>query len=144
MSSSPPSSAKMYKQMIRRLFEEAWSQADFSHIREFIAPQLIFHIRDKSIHQTSDSVMQIIQRWKTAFPDLRFEIAEVIVEGHLAAARVLYQGTHRAEWKGIPPTGKKITVQDMMFFRFEADRIVEVWEVADEYSQLQQLTSQAG
>jgi len=144
MRSDVPSTADTYRQVIRRLFEEIWSQADFSNLQDFIAPQMIFHIRGQSIIQTPETVMQIIQRWKTAFPDVQFEVAVILVEGNLAAARVVYQGTHQAEWKGIPATGRKITVEDMMFFRFDAGQIVEVWEVADEHSQLQQLTSQVG
>ncbi len=59
----------------------------------------------------------------------------------------MFTGTHLGEWQGLPPTGQKIEVEEMMFFRFEKGKIVELWEVYDEASmigQIKQKINQAG
>lgn len=139
MSIDPRSTRETHKEIIRRLFQEAWTNADFNKVHELLAPQITFHFRGQAHIQTAENLIQIVERWKAAFPDLRFTVEEIIAEDNMAAARLVYQGTQQAEWKGILATGRNITVHEMMFFRFEAGRILEVWEVADEYSLRQQL-----
>jgi len=67
------------------------------------------------------------------------ELLDLIQEGDLVAARVRYSGTHRGTWFGIPPTGRSIEVDEMMFFRFESGRLVEAWEVDDQLTMRTQL-----
>lgn len=134
-----PGSPNQHKVIVRRVFKEVWTDSNFGHVTELLAPQLTYHFRGKIFEQVPESLIQIVERWKQAFPDLRFQVEELVAEGDLVSARLVYRGTHQGEWKGIPPTGRKVEVNEMMFFRFEEGRIVEVWEVADEYSQRQQL-----
>lgn len=53
--------------------------------------------------------------WFNAFPDARFEIEDIIVEGNKAAWRETLTGTHQGELMGIPPTGKQVRVSGMSF-----------------------------
>src|SRR5688572_3350178 len=41
-----------------------------------------------------------------AFPDLNLTVEDVVQQADRVAARVTLEGTHRAEFGGIPPTGK--------------------------------------
>ncbi|MGD2041056.1 MAG: ester cyclase [Anaerolineae bacterium] len=134
-----PDTLGTHKDVVRRVYAEVWTQADFSNVGDLIGPQMVYHIRGHSIEMGPADLVEIVSRWKSAFPDIRFEVEALIAEGDIVAARILYTGTHRGEWKRIPPTGKQITVREMMFFRFEDERIVEAWEVTDEFSQREQL-----
>jgi predicted ester cyclase len=42
----------------------------------------------------------------TAFPDFRLDIEEMIAGGRMVLAHIRYTGTHKADFLGIPPTGK--------------------------------------
>ena len=48
-------------------------------------------------------------------------------------------GTHTAELNGIPPTGKKISVDAITIHRMDSGKIAETWEVWDTLGFLQQL-----
>jgi steroid delta-isomerase-like uncharacterized protein len=48
-------------------------------------------------------------------------------------------GTHVGEVNGIPPTGKKISVDAISIHRMEGAKIAETWEVWDTLGFLQQL-----
>lgn len=63
-----------------------------------------------------------------------------MAEEDRAAARLVHSGTHQGAWRGLPPTGRTIEVEEMMFFRFEDGRIGEVWEVTDEHAERKQPT----
>lgn len=55
------------------------------------------------------------------------------------AVRWRYTGTYRGTWEGAAPTGKRIDVDEMMFFRFEQGLLVEAWGVQDELALLRQI-----
>jgi steroid delta-isomerase-like uncharacterized protein len=75
----------------------------------------------------------------TAFPDARIEPRhEVVADEHVVVAYTL-TGTHRGEFQGISPTGKKIEISGIQIGRFEDARIVERWGSSDELGILKQL-----
>ncbi len=131
-----------HKDIVRRLYDEVWTQAEFGDVHSLHASKLMFHIRGMSIELGPERLVEIVSAWKQAFPDLRFDVEAMVAEGDMVAARVVYTGTHRGEWKQIPPTGKRVEVHEMLFFRFENERIAEVWEVPDEFSLRQQLQTE--
>jgi hypothetical protein len=64
-------------------------------------------------------------------PDLQFDLHSVAASEDRAAAHATLRGTHRGLWSGLDPTGRSISVEHMLFFRFEHGRMVEVWELLD-------------
>jgi steroid delta-isomerase-like uncharacterized protein len=75
----------------------------------------------------------------TAFPDSRFVVDDVIAEGDKVAVRHRLQGTHQAEFQGVPPTGKTVEVGGIVIFRLENGMIAEAWLNADIMGMMQQL-----
>jgi predicted ester cyclase len=71
----------------------------------------------------------IVLRWREAFPDLRLEIEELIFENDIGEALIMLSGTHEELWRGAEPSGHKVTMALMMFFRFEDGKPVELREV---------------
>ena len=49
-----------------------------------------------------------------------------------AEARVTMHGTHRGEFQGIAPTGKRVEVRAIDMFRISDGKIVEHWGHADD------------
>lgn len=132
-------SATQYKEIVRWLFEDVWTKGKFGEVSKHIASRMTFHFRGRTSTLSPDDLIEIVTRWRTAFPDFRFEIGAIVVEQDLTAVRLIHRGTHQGTWRGIAPTGRQIEVDEMMFLRFEDGRICEVWEVTDEYLERQQL-----
>ena len=63
----------------------------------------------------------------TAFPDYRWELQELVVEEDTIAARLIGQGTHTGPFSGIAPTGRRITTQELVIYRFADGKIVHCW-----------------
>jgi steroid delta-isomerase-like uncharacterized protein len=62
---------------------------------------------------------------RSGFPDIQWTLEELIAEGDKVAARFTMRGTHQGTFFGVPPTGKKITVQALNIYRFADGQIVE-------------------
>lgn len=139
MSLFAPTISNPYKSIIRRLFDEVWTNADFSGIRELLDDPFSYHFRGEMVSRVPEDLVRIVRTWKESFPDLCFEVEGIVAERNQAAARVVYRGTQEGEWAGIQAAGRSVEVHEMMFFRFEGERIAEVWEVTDEHALRSQL-----
>jgi steroid delta-isomerase-like uncharacterized protein len=73
------------------------------------------------------------------FPDIQWTLEETITEGGNVAARFTMRGTHNGTFFGVPPTGKKIAVQAMNFYRWSNGQIVEERGQPDLLGLLQQI-----
>ncbi len=54
-------------------------------------------------------------------------------------ARLFFSGTHEGEFWGISPTGRRITVQHVHWWRFADGKVLEYRAVRDDLGMLQQL-----
>ena len=63
----------------------------------------------------------------TGFPDYRWELQDLVVEGTTIAARLTGRGTHTGTFSGIAPTGRRIAVQELVVYRVAAGRIAHCW-----------------
>lgn len=61
------------------------------------------------------------------FPDYRWDLQEVVVEGTTIAARLTGRGTHTGSFDGIAPTGRTITIQELVLYHFTDGKIVHCW-----------------
>ena len=75
----------------------------------------------------------------SAFPDLHSTIDQLIAEGDIVAGRMTTTGTHRGEFMGIPPTGKRVTFSEIHIVRIADGKAVEHWGNSDDLGMMQQL-----
>ena len=75
----------------------------------------------------------------TAFPDAHIEPAHMVADDDNVAIAYTLTGTHRGDFNGLAPTGKRIEVRGLQIGRFEDGKIVERWGSSDELGILKQL-----
>lgn len=117
------------RSIVRRLWEEVWNSRDFDLVGEIMSPDYAEHEK------------QFAPMWLTIFPDAQFAVEEMIAEGDKVVSRVTFRGTHQAEYKGIPATGRSVEVKAVWIHRLAGGRIVEgkQWGFVDWLGLLQQL-----
>ena len=86
-----------------------------------------------------DGLIDLIKTWRTAFPDGRMEIDDLIVEGDTVAIRNTWYGTQEAEFYGIPPSGKSVAVTSVGIDRVQDGLVTEGWGELDMVGMMQQL-----
>jgi predicted ester cyclase len=95
----------------------------FDQLGEFVDEQV-------SGSGSVDGLAAYVERVKavcTGFPDYRWELQELVVEANSIAARLIGQGTHTGFFNGIRPTGRKITIQELVIYRIVDGKIIQCW-----------------
>ncbi|MGH7560307.1 MAG: ester cyclase [Gemmatimonadales bacterium] len=85
----------------------------------------------------------VIDVYMTAFSEFKHEIVQSVAEGDRVAAVVRITCKHSGEFQGIKPTGRTVTVDEIVLFRFANGKIAEEWYVFDEAGLMRQLSAPA-
>ncbi|MFI9841922.1 ester cyclase [Nonomuraea sp. NPDC051941] len=124
-------------------FHEAINSGDLEIISkaidEFIHPDGRFHtaeLADVTAVQAQKRIWDVLLR---AFPDIHVSVEDLLAEGDKIVARQRVTGTNSGEYRGMPPTGRSVTYNEIFIARFADGQITDIWGVVDIYSQLQQL-----
>lgn len=119
-----------HKDLVRWLFEEVFSRGRTHDLEDRIG-EVTFHYGGTTRQTDGGALRELVDGYRSGFPDLQFDVEDLVGEGDRVAARLRLRGTHRGVWRGVRGTGQSIDIDVMMVFRFEDDRLVEVWEVDD-------------
>ena len=76
-------------------------------------------------HPGMGSLRQHFPAFKAAFPDVKAELQQTMVDGDRVAMHWIFSGTHSGTFYGIAPTGKSVRMQNLSIARVEGDRIVQ-------------------
>jgi steroid delta-isomerase-like uncharacterized protein len=134
---SAESQAETNKRLARAFFEEIWNQGDESAIDRYIP--LDAKGNDPDFGSGREGFKDQWRKWRAAFPDLHFEIVDLIAEGDKVLTRWVLTGTHQGEYLGVPATGKSIRVEGMSFDRIEDGLVAEGFDGWDALGLRQQL-----
>ena len=126
--------------IVTKIFEQAWSQANFNGIDAVIAEDAQFHIHSLTLPTNAADLEQIVTRWHRAFAGFKFTIEDMVAENDTVAVRMTMSGTHQSQWQDIPPTGRQISVDTMMFLQITDGKVTQIWETFDEPTLRKQLT----
>jgi ketosteroid isomerase-like protein len=74
-----------------------------------------------------------------AFPDLHWDIEEMVSSGDRVIVRYIERGTHKGEYQGLLATGNRIEASGIWMARIKDGKIVEVREDFDALGWMQQL-----
>ena len=91
------------------------------------------------IPRAARRVKRLFKEFYAAFPDWHEEIVELVAEGDTVAGRFRCSGTHRGEFLGEAPTGRRMEVEEVFFLRVEDGKFVDFWALEDSMSRLRQL-----
>jgi steroid delta-isomerase-like uncharacterized protein len=118
---------------------DAISRDDADGLDELMAPDVVDHNPIPDQAPGRDGFKQWMAAARTAFPDMHGAVEEVIAEGDRVAARMTWHGTHRGEFVGVGPTGKRVSFTAFHLVRFSQGRAVEWWGTADLLGALRQI-----
>jgi steroid delta-isomerase-like uncharacterized protein len=82
---------------------------------------------------------QILAKFREALPDVHLTIEDEFADGDTVIQRISATGTHKGEFQGIPPTGKKVKVNGIHIWRFANGKAIENWVQLDALGLMQQL-----
>ncbi|WP_172800411.1 ester cyclase [Mycobacterium sp. GA-1999] len=124
-------------------FHDATNSGDLQRISTLIdetfRPDAIFHAPVPTNESGPQAIKQVWTVLLQAFPDIHVTTNDAIAHHDKVVLRNTVTGTHQGDYRGLPPTGKTITYNEIFIARFTDGKIAEIWGVVDVYSQLRQL-----
>jgi steroid delta-isomerase-like uncharacterized protein len=130
-------SIEQNKALARRFFQEVWNDRDESAIDRYIVEDAKGN--DADFGAGREAFRRQWREWQRAFPDLHFEVEDVIAEGNKVLTRWTLTGTQQEEIFGIPPTGRAFRVSGMSLDVIENGQIAEGFDGWDALGLRQQL-----
>jgi steroid delta-isomerase-like uncharacterized protein len=127
------------KALARRVVEEVWNRGNVAVVDETFAADYVEHNPRPGQEAGIDGYKSGVAMMRSAFPDLRLDLQDVIAEDDRVAIRYTLHGTHQGELMGLPPSGNSVSSDGMVFARLQDGRIVERWGVQDMLTVLQQI-----
>src|SRR5215204_5135167 len=115
------------KAMVKRMVEAINAGEEDAAVDELFAPR------------AARRVKRLFAEFRSAFPDWQEETVELVAEGDTVAGRFKCSGTHRGEFLGEAPTGKRMEVDEVFFLRAEGGRFVDFWALEDSLGRMRQL-----
>jgi predicted ester cyclase len=141
-------SVEQNKQTVRRVFDEAFNRGELAIIDEVIAPDGVDH-QHANEPSFAQHLKAVVVALRTALPDLRFEIAEMIGEGDWVACYSVMTGTNTGPLERpllppqgpalLPPTGNRIRVSHVPMIRFQGGKSTDLFHLMDTVTLVGQL-----
>jgi len=106
---------------------------DYAAVYEVFAPDFFSHVTPRVSPEAVGTDIRVHEHrfWETAkaaFPDMQFDVHLVFEHDDLVVSNWTLIGTHTgAAYYGIPPSGKRVTINGTAILRFRDGKIVEHW-----------------
>lgn len=128
------------KTVVRRLYEEVWNKRRLESVNELISPSHALH--DPHLTGSAvgpDAYKRVCTQFIAAFPDLRFSVEDYISEKDKVVASWVISGTHKREFRGIPATNRKVSVEGITIHHVANGKIMDSYVSLDYLGMMQQL-----
>jgi len=131
------------KALMRRFYQEVVNGGNLDLIDQFVAPDFVEHEVFPGLSADREGMKRFFVMMRSAFPDLRMDVDDLIAEGDKVVSRVTMRGTHKGEFMGIGPTGRTIVVPTVDIVCIAGGKAVEHWGVTDTAAMMEQLGAAA-
>ena len=119
-----------HKDIYRRVIA-AVSEGKPSTLDDLLAPDLVDHNPVPDQPPGRDGFKAWMAAARSSFPDFSGTVEAVLGEDDLVAGHVIWRGTHRGPFLGLPPSGREVSIDAFHIVRFSSERIAEWWGNAD-------------
>jgi steroid delta-isomerase-like uncharacterized protein len=126
------------EQQARRMFDDVWNRGNTSLLSDLITNDYVNHDPINPVKGV-EGTAELVMKYRTAFPDVRLEIDEMLAAADAVVVRWSYRGTHRGQLEGLAPTGRTVNGSGITVLHFKDDRISAAYTNWDALGMMQQL-----
>jgi steroid delta-isomerase-like uncharacterized protein len=132
------SATEQNKAVVTRFIEAVWENGNVDTIDTLFTADSVLHdptgdVRGREAFKTYN------ERYLAAFPDLQYDIQDLIAEDDKVVFRARMRGTHEGEFMGFEPTGERFDAEGIIIARIEDGMIAERWASYDALGMMRQL-----
>lgn len=123
------------KLLIRRLYEDCINRGNLGLLTELIADDFVGSPGAQGAAEFAKGVTAV----RNGFPDVLFEVEDLIAEGDRVAVRWTFRATHGGPFAGKPASHARVTQTGNVFFQIRDGKIARAWVQVDRLGLLQQI-----
>ena len=129
------------KELVRRFYREVYVDWNMALVDEVVSPRFTSHDWPEDGPTGPWAFRDYYAGIRSAVPDARYEVDDLIAEGDRVVVRWRLLGTHEGDFDGIAATGRAIALKGIAIYRVEAGLLMERWVVSDLHGLLEELRS---
>lgn len=123
------------KEVVRRLFEQGLNKRNFELVNELVSPDFT-GLQDKKGGAAFAAPVQPLIK---AFPDIQWNIVDLVGDGDKVALHWEWKGTQRAPWFNMAVSDKTVTNEGMSVMTVKEGKVINAQVLTDRLSFLQAL-----
>jgi steroid delta-isomerase-like uncharacterized protein len=131
------------KELVRRFYKEVYVDWNMALADQVVSPQFTSHDWPQGGATGPQAFRDYYSDIRSAVPDARYEVDDLIAEDDKVVVRWRLLGTHKGNFGGIAPTGRPIVLKGIAIYRVEDGRLMERWVVSDLHGLLEEIRQPA-
>lgn len=132
------------KELVRLWILEGWNQNRNAEVigqvfaQDWIDGNPAFSDQPQGI----EGALYFVDVYRKIFPDIQFDLTHIVAEEEYVMFRFVAEATHRGEFMGLQPTGKRVKFSGIVIHRVKNGRFAETWNEIDLLSVKNQIESE--
>ena len=127
------------KDVIRAFIEDVLNHGRFERMTDLVKEDFVELDPLPGQQPGREGLKAVLMQFRSAFPDIHWNVSEQIAEGDKVVTRFTWTGTHHDTFLGIPATGKHVEVKGVVIDRLESGKMADSRILMDTLGMLQQL-----
>ena len=127
------------KTVVQRFYADVWNNHDKSAIPSLLQSDFTFRGSLGQIKTGYFEFSEYVDFVHQALGAYQCDILDLVSEGNQCFARMRFSGTHRGDFMGFKPTGKKVEWAGAALFSFREGLVADLWVLGDVHGLLQLL-----
>jgi predicted ester cyclase len=118
------------KAIVRRFNKEVIEEGNIESFEELMDTNFINHSAPAGADNGPKGMINTFNNiLRPSMPDIKVTIHEQIAEGDLVTTRKTISGTQTGTLMGIPPTGKKVSIDVIDIVKIKKSKYIEHWGI---------------
>jgi steroid delta-isomerase-like uncharacterized protein len=125
------------KEIIRNLYENILNNRKYELLDSVISPDYsgIGNVEEKGVKSFLHTVQAVI----TAFPDIKWNILDMMADGDKVILRWTWTATNTQPFRGIPASNKTVTDNAIVIYQIKEGKVINAWIQGDRLGVLMQM-----
>ena len=125
--------------VVCRFFMELWNRGNLKIADELVDVDAVNHDpAGPGLGMGPEATKRLVSIYRNAFPDLTLQTEHLVVEKEMVAIHWVSSGTHRGEFLGTAPTGRRVVIDGISILQIEKGKIAEVFTSWDALNVMKQ------
>lgn len=127
------------KRLVRRFYKEVYVDWNMALVDEVVSLRFTSHDWPEGAPTGPEGFRNYYSAIRSALPDARYAVDDLVAEGDRVVVRWRLIGTHRGAFQGIAPSGRRIVLEGIAIYRVEGGKLMERWVVSDLHGLLEEI-----